>query len=472
MARVLLIMPRLPQRMGAPYLGQLYVAASLIADGHEVRCLDLGAPHVPFGVDGAVAEAERFKPDMIGLTLFTYGVAQGYELAAKLRAHTRLLVAGGPHPTVLPEEPVAHGFDVAIRGEGEVAIVQLAQVLDGRFQMADVVNSYLADGGRGPTAPAIPDLDSCAYPHTAYSAYDLSHFSPGGHVVPGGLMTSRGCPARCTFCANYVTGRAFRFRSAADVIAEMIVLRRDYQISTFPFWDDAFTANRPRLNELCDAIVAEPALAGITWTCITPGNMVKPFDLERMRRAGCVAINFGIESGDKRMLKIIQKGQRPEHIIAAVKAAKQEGMQTIVNFMFGFPGEDTESLNNTLALMETLAPHTDYFNTRGVLVPFPGTAIYDQHRDTYDLEGWWRDPAMVPIEPDITDPVAAQEAHEVDPTLALDFFRYSDDVRDLIAACVRYKALHNKATIETMIASAHKAAAAYAAEAGASASTM
>jgi anaerobic magnesium-protoporphyrin IX monomethyl ester cyclase len=446
MARVLLIMPRLPQRMGAPYLGQLYIAASLMADGHEVRCLDLGAPHIPFGDDGAVAFAEAFAPDLIGMTLFTYGVARGYALAAQLRPHCRMLAAGGPHPTVLPDEPLGHGFDVAIAGEGEQAIVQLARVLDGQGELAQVSNAVF-EGGRGPVAAAIADLDVLPYPHTAYSAYDHSHFSPDGVVVPGGLMTSRGCPARCTFCANYVTGRAFRFRSAGNVIAEMLTLRRTYQICTFPIWDDAFTANRPRLNTLCDAILAEPELDGITWTCITPGNMVKPKDLRRMRAAGCVAINFGIESGDRRTLKMIKKGQRPEHIIDAVKAAKEEGMQTVVNFMFGFPGEGVVNLDHTLDLMETLSAHTDYFNSRGVLVPFPGTAIYDTHREAYGLDGWWRDQAMVPIEPDLGDAFASLVAQEVDPTLALDFFRYSPEVRDKIAECVRFKAQHNQRTV-------------------------
>ena len=439
MARVLLVMPRLPQRLGPPYLGQQLVAAGLLRAGHEVRVVDLSAARCTSGDEAVVAEVARFSPDMVGMTLFTVNAARGYALAERLRGggQVPLLVAGGPHATVCPGEPEAHGFDVSLGGEGEHAMVALAA---GRL---DVPRS----------APPIEDLDALCFALESYPCFDRAAYSADGRtIVPGGLMTSRGCPARCTFCANYVTGRAYRFRSPASVVAEMVALSERYGVRHFPFWDDAFTALRPRLEALCDAILAEPRLRGVTWTCITPGNMVKPFDLQRMRRAGCMAINFGIESGDYNILRIIQKGQRPEHVRAAVAAAKAEGMTTIVNFMFGFPEEGVAELDRTLELMADLAPHTDFFNNRGVLVPFPGTAIYDRWHAEYRFTGWWLDPAKVPLEPDLFALTAdeAQRALETDPTLDLDFFRYSDAVREKIAECVRAKALHNQGTVARM----------------------
>ena len=454
MARVLLILPHLPQRMGAPYLGQQYIAASLLGDGHEVKCLDLAAVRFTGGDDDAVAEAERFAPDIVGMTLFTLNARRGYGLARRLRHTTRLLVAGGPHPTVLPDEALAHGFDVSVVGEGERAIVALARLVDrgdaaipaGLPEIAGVRSLH----GHGPPGGVLDQLDELPYPLASYPAFDASAYSAGGLVVPGGMMTSRGCPARCTFCANYVTGRAYRFRSTANIIGEMVALAERHDVMHFPFWDDAFTALRPRLNALCDAILAEPALAGCTWTCITPGNMVRPEDLERMREAGCVAVNFGIESGDYNILRVIQKGQRPEHVKSAVRAAKASGMITIVNFMFGFPEEGVAELGRTLALMEELAEHTDYFNNRGVLMPFPGTAIYAAHHAAYGFTGWWLDPARIPDEPDTQglSPEAVYALLERDPTLDQDFFHYSDSVREMIARCVRYKAQHNRRNIE------------------------
>lgn len=450
MAKVLLILPQLPQRMGCPYLGQQYIASSLLADGHRVKTLDLAAIHWDGSDADVLAAVDEAAPDVIGMTLFTYNAQEGYRLAQLLEGRARLFVAGGPHPTVLPEEPLRFGFDVSIQGEGEFAIRELLTLFDRHAAYSSLPGVWTrTESGpvSGPPRQVIEDLDSLPLPVDAYPLYDPWVYSRDGHmVVPGGVMSSRGCPARCTFCANYVTGRKFRYRSAENVLSELRLLSRRYGIRNFPFWDDAFTANRARLYEFCEAFANDPALCGATWTCITPANMVKPEDLAVMAASGCVAINFGIESGSDTVLKSIQKGQRPSHVIAAVQAAKSEGMTTIVNFMFGFPGEGVSSLEETRRLMETLAPSTDFFNNRGVLVPFPGTSIYEAHHEEYGFTNWWLDPKKVPPEPNLhlMDPGEAQSYLESDPTLELDFFHYSDDVRAAIQKCVRFKARHNQ----------------------------
>ncbi len=454
--RILLVLPPLPQKMGAPYLGQQYIAASLIAAGHDVTCLDMAATLYRGGEARLLDVAARLAPDVIGMTLFTYNALAGYRLLPALRPLTSLLVAGGPHPTILPDEALAHGFDVAVSGEGERAIVAIVDALTasgGHTALALPAIARVAGchvrGHAATPGGFLDDLDALPFPHLSYPSFTATDYAPHGSISAGGMMTSRGCPARCTFCANYVTGRGYRWRSTANILGEMVSLAHHAAITNFPFWDDAFTARRPRLYELCEAISTSDELAGATWTCITPGNMVAPFDLEVMRKAGCVAINFGLESGDADILKAIRKGQRPEQVRASVRAAKAAGMTTIVNFMFGFPGEGVEALKRTLGLMEDLAVDTDFFNNRGVLVPFPGTAIFDEHVAAFGFDRWWLDPARVPSEPDLfaLDAHAAQTALEHDPTLDLDFFRYPDDIRDAIAACVRFKARHNQATV-------------------------
>ena len=427
MVRALLVLPPLPQPMNAPYLGQQYVAAVLLSAGHAVRCLDLANARAPVARTRLAEEVRRFRPDLIGMTLFTYNALAGYRLADMLSDGDALLIAGGPHPTVLPEEPLSHGFDLSLSGEGEHAILAVAEAFEtgGSF---DTIPGLHARTGHGPPHGTIEDLDALPFPHVAAGATDED-------AVAGGIVTSRGCPARCTFCANYVTGRAYRWRSPENVVAELLTLRRKFGLAHVPFWDDAFTARRPRLEALCDAILAEPELSGMTWTCITPGNMVLPKDLERMRRAGCVAINFGIESGDRSILRAIRKGQTPERVIAAVQAAKAAGMTTIVNFMFGFPGEGPKELANTRALMTQLAPMTDFFNNFGVLVPFPGTEIYDRHHLEYGFTGWWLDPDRIPAAPG--------NDLGTDPALEKDFFNYEPHLKAQIASLVRWKARHN-----------------------------
>ena len=450
MARVLLVMPQLPQRLSAPYLGQLYVAASLHRAGHSVRAIDQGARYAPMNDDEVCAEADAFAPDVIAMTLFTYNARAAYDLAKRLRRTGALMIAGGPHVTVRPHEPLEQGFDLAIAGEGELSLPAALSSARGAWQ--GIPGAHWAGGATPPTP--IASLAHLTPPHEGLPAFELTGYvpcdaeGPGlSSVVSGSMMTSRGCPARCTFCANYVTGREFRWRTTEDVIDEMIALREGYGVSTFPFLDDAFTAHRGRLYALCDAIMAEPSLSGVTWTCITPANMVKPRDLARMRAAGCVAINFGIESADAAVLRTIEKGQKPQAIKDAVMAANSEGMTTIVNFMFGFPDEGVDELMATRAFMESIAPHTDYFNARGVLVPFPGTPIYERHHTDYGFTDWWMDPKRIPGELTEPDPVRALDRLDHDPALDIDFFRYPDAVRNTIAECVRFKARHNQTTI-------------------------
>jgi len=455
-ARVLLVMPKLPEPLGAPYLGQLYLAAALLRAGHEVRALDLAARAAP-SEDDALREAARWGPDVVGVTLFTLNAARGYALAARLGAALpgALLVAGGPHVTACPDEPLAHGFHATVAGEGEEPVVVLAARAGralgasagggARLEVLDAVPGLRRRGGAGPANPARASLDGMAPPHEGYGAFQATWYGlpVGAPLAPGGVMTSRGCPARCTFCANHVTGRVFRWRSAADVVGELLALEARFGLRHFAFWDDAFTASRPRLEALCDALSAEPALDGVTWSCITPGIMVKPRDLARMRRAGCVAVNFGIESGDPSVLKAIGKGQRPRHVRAAVRAAKAEGMAVVVNFMFGFPGEGVEELGRTRVLMEELAPDVDAFNTRGVVIPMPGTPLYERYADAFGFRGWWLqlgDALDAPHHASARDAMAWEAR---DPALEMDFFQYREDVRRAIEAAVRFKAEHN-----------------------------
>ncbi|MBI4849357.1 MAG: B12-binding domain-containing radical SAM protein [Nitrospirae bacterium] len=440
MARVFLIMPRLPQKMAAPYLGQQYVASSLLKDGHEVRCLDMAAVHFHGTNEDVVRSVGSWRPDMIGMTLFTWNALAGYRLADMLKGMARLMIAGGPHPTVCPDEPPGYGFDAVVKGEGERSVVEYARRLDG------------SSGKVSPSGPLIPPapLDTLAFPVESLGCYDSDAYSPNGFMAHGGMITSRGCPGRCTFCATYVTGNKHRWRSASNVIEEMVLLREKFSVSHFSFWDDAFTAHRPRVYELCDAIDHSPGLKGVTWGCITPANTVKPDDLRRMKKSGCFAINFGIESGDTRILRSINKGQQPEQVKAAITAAKMEGMTTIVNFMSGFPNEGIDELERTLEFMTDVSGVTDIFNNGGVLVPYPGTEVYNQYHEQYRFTRWWLNENCLREEHGLfnMDADSAQKYLEHDHVLDLDFFRYSDEVREKIAECVRFKAQHNQRYVE------------------------
>ncbi len=447
--RVLLVNPPSPERLGAPLLGQQYVAAALLAHGCEVKVIDAAARHFTGTPETILAEAEAFGPDVVGFGLFTRWIWHAYCLAERFAGRFPLLVAGGAHATVRPEETLAHGFDVAIVGEAEETIVALLNALEFRTPLDEVPGVVCrgADGAirRGPPRRFVPDLDSLALPLTAQPLFDPRGYHPEGEeTVPGGMLTSRGCPARCTFCANYVTGRRFRSRTPRLVADELNAYHTRTGAIFFPFWDDALTADRRRLLQLCSDFESHVDFP-LGWSAITRASLVTPGLLGAMKRAGCVSVNFGVESGDDEILVAIRKGVTTDQVVRALEAAKAAGLMTTCNFMLGFPQETPEALERTLRFMERIAPLVDSFSTLGVVVPFPGTPIYEDFHERYGFSDWWmrEDHSRFAELPPVGDRELFTRAYLDDAALDLDFFRYDGAMRGLIRECLRFKGAHN-----------------------------
>ncbi len=449
MTRVLLVNPPSPEQMGSPLLGLQYVAAALMARGCEVRVIDAAARYFEGDPAEIIAEARTFSPDLIGFSLFTRWVWHAYGLAAQLAGSCRLLVAGGAHATVRPAEVLDRGFDVAVCGEAELTMPALIDYLEGCRSLDSIpgIQFCTPDGNRVETPPAAVnnDLDSLPMPWVAQELFDSRWYDPSGRtVIPGGMLASRGCPARCTFCANYVTGRSFRFRSSANVVAELNSWHARYGNTFFPFWDDALSADPAQLTHLCEAFQSGLDFP-LHWSAITRANMVTPALLALMRRAGCVSVNFGVESGDNQILRVIKKGITTEQVVRALGWAKEEGLTTAANFMLGFPQETPDALQRTLEYMHRIAPLVDSFSTLGVAVPFPGTPLYDDYHRAYGFTDWWlrEDYSRYTPPPPITEFDRFYRHYIDDTNLDLNFFGYSDRIRDLIRQCLRFKAEHN-----------------------------
>ena len=447
--RILLINPPSPEQLGSPLLGLEYVAASLLARGHEVRVIDAAARHFAHDSEWIAAEAEDFKPRIVGFSLFTRWVWHAYGLVERLRGGPWLLVSGGAHTTVRPEETLRKGFDLALTGEAEESLARVADWLDGRGDLGRIPGAvfHLPGGniGYGPPAGFVERLDDLSPPWLAQPLFDPVWYDPSGQeTAPGGILTSRGCPARCTFCANYVTGRSFRYRSARNVTDEINAWHERCGIAYFPCWDDALTANSARLMELCAAIERDVRFP-FAFGAITRANMVTPDLLRTMRRAGLNNVNFGVESGDDEILKAIKKGVRTDHVVRALEWAKEEGLITACNFMLGFPQETPVELERTLRFMERIAPMVDAFSTMGVVVPFPGTPIYEEFHFQHGFRDWWLRPeySRYSAPPPLESFDRYYRYYIDDANLELDFFHYSPAMKDMIRECLRFKAEHN-----------------------------
>ncbi len=447
MARVFLVNPPSPEPVKTPLLSFCHLAASLRAGGHEVALLDASAPFAPKDHAVIAAMIRAFAPDLVGLHLKTLHVQPAYALAADLAEFT--LVAGGPHATIVPDEPLAHGFRWVIRGEGEDILVELADVVDGKRKPADIAGlSWLERGlaRHNPTRPFLADLDRLALPLSALDLFDPAWYGAHAQLPPAGILSSRGCPQACTFCSNDVTGRKFRYRSAPSVTDEIDFLRREYGMIAFSFFDDSFAVGRRRVNELCNAI--EAMSSPVWWTCTAHPAHLDREVVRDMYRAGCRGIDIGMESADPEMLLKIGKGVTVERVLDVLRWCRDENMHTIVNLMFGWPDETDAELDATIGFMDRAAPIAGGFNARGVVVPYPGTQIYDQHHERFGFTGWWlREPPIeYPNFPTSWEPEEIMRAYAADPALDRNFFQHPPHRVAKIRSALRMKAELTMAT--------------------------
>ena len=329
-----------------------------------------------------------FGPRMIGITSMTTNIYAAARIAgiAKLADTEIVSVVGGPHVSALPERtlwefPV---FDVAVFGEGEETIGEIAERIDDGATLAGVAGAAYREEGHvkvEEARPFVKELDNLPMP-----ARDLLNLKAyRGVSTPGldatlhngtELFSSRGCFHKCIFCAAHVThGKAVRFRSAEHVLAEVEECSNRYRQNHFTIEDDTFTLKRERLEKLCDGF----ARLGLTWDCDTRVDSVDRDMLMMMAQSGCRKVAFGVESGSERMLRLIKKGITLDQTREAFRWAREAGLITTSFFMIGaHPSETPDEIEMSLKLMKDIK--TDLM-ALAIAVPHPGTELYSIMRE-------------------------------------------------------------------------------------------
>jgi anaerobic magnesium-protoporphyrin IX monomethyl ester cyclase len=369
----------------SPPLGLLSLAAYVEQKGISVQVIDLALE--PEKIDSLKTKS-REPQSLVGITSTTNTIGSALTVAETIKRNDTgaFIVMGGPHPSVLPDDVVKHSqVDCAVIGEGESILLELFN----RHNENDEWHStpgiaYMNDGKVvvNPPGKLLADLDDLSFPArhlVPFKKYKSSpiHYkrSPSTAVI-----TSRGCPFKCTFCSNPVHGRKIRFRSPENIVAELKHLKSEYGIRDFNLFDDTFTVNRNRVINVCELMIKEKL--DLTWSCGSRVDTIDPDVLKIMKRAGCWFISFGIESGSERLRKLIKKGITEKQIFTAFRYCKEAGIESRAFFMLGLPTETEQESEATISFARKLDPDFMQFS---LTVPYPGSEIYDQAL----AEGWF-----------------------------------------------------------------------------------
>jgi radical SAM superfamily enzyme YgiQ (UPF0313 family) len=190
------------------------------------------------------------------------------------------------------------------------------------------------------------------------------------------IISSRGCPYACNYCYHLFGRSDFRFRSARNVVAEIEDLVDRFQVDFIAFVDDNMMASEKRLIEFCDLVIQKQL--PITWGCHGRVTSAKPKILNRMAQAGCVWIGFGIESGSQKMLDSMNKRATVLQASQAIKDTRQAGIFANTTFIFGYPGETLETIQETIDFKKELDIQCGSFFAN----PYPGTPLYQGASDS------------------------------------------------------------------------------------------
>ncbi len=357
-----------------PPLGLAYLGAALEKASFSVKIIDGFVEDI--NIPGIISSG----PDIIGLTAATPTFNSALLIARRIREGlpSAIIVLGGSHIAAMPFEAMSAGpFDIGVLGEGEETLVELVSLRasGGSEAISGVKGIIFREGGEliiTPKREAIRDLDNLPFPARRLLP-PLSRYRPTPasyrRLPLAAIMTSRGCPGRCSFCDRAVFGNNFRKRSADNVLAEVDEVIGKYGAREIRFFDDLFTLDKERVSAICKGLKKKR----IPWTCLTTVRAVNRDLLKEMKGAGCWQVLYGLESGDEGMLKLLSKGNTLEQNIRAVRWAKEAGLSVRADFIVGTPGETVNSLKRTLDF--TLKMPLDYahFNK---FVPYPGTELY------------------------------------------------------------------------------------------------
>ena len=363
-------------------MGLGYIASVLEKHGHEVEIWNQDMHH--FSDDALRIHLDRHHFDVVAISLIA-----GYYQYKRLLALSEAInnskdrpyyILGGYGPTPEPEYFLdVSGADCIVLGEGELTAVQLFSALESKASISDIPGIAFRDENgqfrQNARNPLIENLDEIEWP--AYHLFPMEYYRmmkverqlDTEFSIP--MMSARGCTFKCTFCYRMDPG--FRARSGESLLDEVEYLYKTYNITRFTFMDDLLMSSVAHTEEVCTAF--EKRKLPVTWDCNGRLNYCSTELLQRMKKAGCVFINYGIESMDYDVLKKMKKGLSPDMIIRGVQQTLDVGISPGLNMLFGAIGDNKSTLKKAV---DFLLKHDDGAQRRTIrpVTPYPGSPLY------------------------------------------------------------------------------------------------
>jgi anaerobic magnesium-protoporphyrin IX monomethyl ester cyclase len=371
--KVVLVYPNTVNREAFPPMGIAYIASYLYQQGISVEIIDLN-----FEPDLEVFRKKIVlsMADVIGFSYTSPLAPSAYRCMeiCKEELPGTVVVAGGPHPTIVPHESFDNQcIDYVVVGEGEVTFLELLKCLVNKDSLLKVQGICYRNGGDNSIIQNVPReaMDSLdKLPQINWNLFPNieKYLQYSGNALP--VMTSRGCPYSCSFCQptlDKIFGKKLRYRSPEKVIQELSDLKKANLIKSFVFQDDTFTVQKSWVKEFCR--LAKEKKLKLRFACNSRVDTLTEEMLKEMSEIGLYKIALGVESGSQRVLDdILSKGTSLEKIIEIFDLTKKYGILANAFIMLGSPNETKEDIEKTIELLQRIKPNW-VSCTRTVLLP-------------------------------------------------------------------------------------------------------
>lgn len=434
-----------------PPLGTLYIAAVLRNAGFEVRLFD---PVLSQSEEEIESHVKSFNPDV---TLFfedNFNYLSKmcllrmrhacFRMASIAKRHGSYVIVQGSDPVDHSAEYFSHGVDVIVCGEGELTVPELLEAIpDGDLRSVNGIAYPTRDGVMfTPKRALISDLDALPFP--AWDLVDMDAYRDAWRrhgVFSLNLVTTRGCPFHCNWCAKPIYGQVYNSRSPENVVREMQFLRESFAPDHLWFSDDILGLKPgwlKRFSELVDEMDCR-----IPFTCQTRVDlMLKEDNVANIARAGAETVWIGAESGSQKILDAMEKGTTIDEIRSATALLKAHNVRVAWFLQFGYPDEGEWEIQQTLALLRECKPDDIGIS---VSYPLPGTKFYERVRAQLGTKQNWIDSGDLDlIFPGAFHPTFYRSLHKA----VHHEFRLRQGVRSLFTGAFRAKDLRHIAAIQ------------------------